>query len=794
MEPVHPPQGSPVPPLPVERAGTPQGTLVPAGNYPLVPVGRELAPPSVLSASPTPMTLLVALKRRWLLALTLGLVCGAVGAVVIWQMSPITWRAQTHLHVAPVRPFLLFHTPDGGTDYGMYKRMQIGLVHDRLVLTKALRTKEVANLPLVQAQGLQAIDWLDKQLQVDFTREPNMTISLSGSDPEQLVQLVNAVSKAYLDEIEFREQDGHRKRLVKLDELYEKYEGLVGKKRAALKDAAEGVGSQRSPVLQERYKLYYKELGVLQADLISARSKIRELQISIAELQGRTDRTHLIGQALAAQGLAPQGTPLVVPQIVVTLGVASFDASSLGKPTLLATNLDPVALEKQIEQHPKVVELQMQASESQKELQTLKLKLHRPETDARYLSVQKSLQSARKALDTLRVELRSEMPRELEQKRGAEIAAARAGYEEKLRHMQALEKLVDKQVSEKLAEIEKFGRNVVGLEFLTDEMQLVQEVHKRVSGQKEQLLVEMGADSRVTPPQNAYAIQTRDRNGQIRTAGMAGVGLFGLVVLAVGLWEFRARRVSGVGEVVHGLGLRLMGVLPLVPARALGKARSEPNGRWQQTLTESVDAARTVLVHAARLESLRVVMVTSALPGEGKTLLSSHLAVSMARAGYRTLLVDADLRRPSIYRLFDLPFGPGLSEVLSGQAELPAVVRPGPLEGLSVMTAGQWSSSAVHAVGLQRLHDLLEGLKGEYDFIVVDSAPVLLAADTLLIGQHADGVVLSVLRDVSRLPTVYAACERLASLNIRILGTVVGGASPDGYGSGYSYPAAANAS
>ncbi len=83
-------------------------------------------------------------------------------------------------------------------------------------------------------------------------------------------------------------------------------------------------------------------------------------------------------------------------------------------------------------------------------------------------------------------------------------------------------------------------------------------------------------------------------------------------------------------------------------------------------MLESIDATRTMLVHAARTGSHRVVMITSAVGGEGKTSLASHLATSLARSGLRTLLIDADLRSPSIHRLFDLPAGRGAERSAPG--------------------------------------------------------------------------------------------------------------------------------
>jgi capsular exopolysaccharide synthesis family protein len=217
----------------------------------------------------------------------------------------------------------------------------------------------------------------------------------------------------------------------------------------------------------------------------------------------------------------------------------------------------------------------------------------------------------------------------------------------------------------------------------------------------------------------------------------------------------------------------------------LGRATGTQNIHWQNRLTESVDGIRTTLLSAARFEGLSKVMVTSAVGGEGKTLLSCHLAVSLARAGCKTLLIDGDLRRPSVHKLFNMPLGQGLSELLRGEVEPDAVTNPGPLEGLSVITAGQSDSQAIQSLARGRIGELLQQFSESYEFVVIDSAPVLPVADAQLIGQHVDGVVVSVMRDVSRLPAVYAACERLGLLRIRILGAVVNGMQGNAYQSLY---------
>jgi capsular exopolysaccharide synthesis family protein len=268
--------------------------------------------------------------------------------------------------------------------------------------------------------------------------------------------------------------------------------------------------------------------------------------------------------------------------------------------------------------------------------------------------------------------------------------------------------------------------------------------------------------------------------------------VFGLLLFGVALWEFRSRKVNSASEVAEGLGLNVLGSLPALPPRlrrpAAGGAAPR-DLRLQNQMTEAVDAVRTLLLHQSRAGALQVVMVTSPGGGEGKTSLASQLAASLARAWRKTLLVDGDLRSPAAHKLFDVPLEPGLSEVLRDEVKIGDVVRPTPLSRLWMVPAGNWDSHAVQALAQDGVRGLLAQLKGEYEFIIVDSCPVLPVADSLLLAQHVDAVIFSVLRDVSRLPAVHAAHQRLSALGVRTLGAVVIGAGNDVSALAYQYPA-----
>jgi len=150
-------------------------------------------------------------------------------------------------------------------------------------------------------------------------------------------------------------------------------------------------------------------------------------------------------------------------------------------------------------------------------------------------------------------------------------------------------------------------------------------------------------------------------------------------------------------------------------------------------------------------------------------------------------LLDADLRNPAIHRLFGVSRSPGLCELMRGENDLAEAIQPTPAPQLTFIPAGRCDSLALQALAQDGFQTVCAQLRTAYDFIVVDSAPVLPVADSLLVGHHVDAVVFSILHDVSRLPKVYAAHQRLEMLGIRMLGAVVSGTHVDSYGPNYQY-------
>jgi succinoglycan biosynthesis transport protein ExoP len=337
------------------------------------------------------------------------------------------------------------------------------------------------------------------------------------------------------------------------------------------------------------------------------------------------------------------------------------------------------------------------------------------------------------------------------------------------------------------AENQEISQDSLYIDAIQDKILHADTAAKRIGEELEILSVELKAPSRVQQMEMADAPR-REEDKRVSMAGMAGLGTLGLFVFGVAFLEFRTRRISSIDEVTQGLGLRIMGALPPIRNAGHRSARSirgsDPYGG--NLLTESIDSIRTMILHSTGDRSLRTIMVTSASSGEGKTSLACHLATSLARAGMKTLLIDCDLRKPTIHRLFDVPPTPGFSEFLRGEVTADQVIRTTNANGPDLIPAGVCDPLALRALARAAPGTIFDVFCGSHDIIVLDTSPILPVTDALLVGRHVDATVYSILRDVSRLPWTIAALGRLKSLNIRILGAVVTGVRSQVYGPYYN--------
>ncbi len=202
---------------------------------------------------------------------------------------------------------------------------------------------------------------------------------------------------------------------------------------------------------------------------------------------------------------------------------------------------------------------------------------------------------------------------------------------------------------------------------------------------------------------------------------------------------------------------------------------------------EAVRTLRNTILLSDFDQRLRSIVMTSAEPGEGKTTLAVHLAVAHAASGKRTLLVDGDLRRPSVHARFGMTQNEGLSNVLTGELSWKDVVMP--IDGrpnLSILPAGPGSHRAADLIG-PRMSELLDEFAKEYALVILDSPPLLGFAECLQMASAADGVVIISRAGETKRKTVATVVSTLQRIRANILGVVLNRVTQQTSSDGYSY-------
>jgi polysaccharide biosynthesis transport protein len=193
----------------------------------------------------------------------------------------------------------------------------------------------------------------------------------------------------------------------------------------------------------------------------------------------------------------------------------------------------------------------------------------------------------------------------------------------------------------------------------------------------------------------------------------------------------------------------------------------------------------------------RVIAVTSPTAREGKTIVTSNLGIAMAEINKHVLVIEADTRRPSLHRVFGLSNKAGLSTLLSaGSAikdlDLKDVVLQSHIPGLDVLPLGPGGLEVWRLLCSPRMHELMVRFRAEYDFVLIDTVPVLAGPDARIMTRLADGAVLVVRAGVSRRDEARAALQRFLEDNTRPLGTILNDWKPKSgsyrYSGYYSYP------
>ncbi|MDZ4819369.1 MAG: polysaccharide biosynthesis tyrosine autokinase [Planctomycetota bacterium] len=677
--------------------------------------------------------ILHAFRRRWLLATFVAGLLAMIGTTITWFLLPSRFEVEAMLEFensqGMMRGRQAYTNPQAEE---IFRANEAQKIISRQILVAAIRSPAISNLSILKREGGEPIAFLEKSLQVYVPKGSGILyIKMVGDNAKDMVQIVRSITDTYLKEMA-RDEKTQRSRV---------YESVNTRLTESKKDfnkqteqyiaLARASGSQASQETKGKESALQFQIQELSSDLRQQKLRLGDVRIELARAQSREKKM--------ASG--------DVPEDILNLEMMN---------------------------NPQMIELVKMQSELQTVLQQQQ-QISRNLRDPSVRRFQERLAGVNEQIEKLKVTLRPAMIIKYLQGNSSQSFESVEGLQAQVKVLEDLVKDLHEQLQAKTDDLAILSKDNAELLARKEMLETIAKTNNELSARLNELALEQD-----NPMPVGLLKEADEPEGSSILYRAIITSLVGLLCLCVGLGsvvmlEYTKQRVSSLSEVGHGgLGIRVLGTVPNF-AR-LARSNSPAAGQTVSgILAESIDSVRTMLLGGKRSDSPRVILVTSADEHEGKTTVATHLAASLARAGRRTLLADGDLRKPSIHTLFDQPMQAGLCEVLRDEVEVESVIQPAQVEGMWLLFAGQCDQLALASLAKESGESAFRTLRADYDFVIIDTGPVLNFADTLLMGSHADAAVLTILRDVSQIPKVYEARERLEAVGVPVLGGVVGG-------------------
>jgi len=686
-----------------------------------------------------------AFRRRWLPATALALTLGSLAGILTWLFLPRNFEAVAWLRVRDKSGMYGAGAGRDNAEYEAYRKTQVQLIKSPFVLTSALRRPGISTLATFSGED-DPVGWLMRNIQVSAPMESEVVqVRLRGENSKEVTQIVNAVTQAYLNDVVNKEKS---ERLQRRDTLERKYKENMAEVRAGLDtyhNLAKSLGTADSAEVTTQRSLLLDHLGTLRAQINQNQRDLTLIDAELAIMDAKDKGEISLEQA--------------VPEETV-------DALLLRDPQFAELRERLAAIEES---------MAYQAERSA-----------RGGNDPAVKRLEAMRDAMIRRLEDRKEELRPQIVAQLalDSSNRRTGAAAESPVVLRMRREILAKQLEDanKQFDKVADEVKALGAANADLLARKQEIEQLMKVTDQMGVQLNATEIDVSMPNRVELIEEASPPEGSDdlfRTMLSALAAAAGLVIGGGTIV---LFEYLRDRVSTPDEVSQRVGLRVIGTVPRV-----SRSRKRPN---DSHVSECVDGIRAVVSQTGR-EAPRVILVTSAVEHEGKTTFAAQLAASLARSGKRTLLLDGDLRHPNVHLALGLDLRAGLPEVLRGEVSADEAVQPTAIDGLFAVTGGACDYAAITALSRPESAAAIKHYRDSFDHVVIDAGPVLAFADVLLLGQLSDIVLVATMRDVSRMPQVTSAVDRLRSVGVRVLGAVVNGVTDSAPRRLYASPPAA---
>jgi len=680
----------------------------------------------------------------------------AAAAAGIWLFLPLSKQTVAVVFQISSQSQALIPGVDSRVDFAAYKQSQMALIKSRRTLNAALNYPGIKDLAIIRTAEPDAITWLDKQLTVDArTGSEYVRVTLEGDDDRELLVLLGAIEKAYQaatyerdNGARIRRQDELEKSLLEAKNELKRYHDQIEEIGTLIGGTDRTAFSPDDKLRQDEFLKALDERNAANTELDSIKASLEDAKKTLDVMRNAPRRAAVIAMGSAVWAATfPQG------------GTSQSESVAL-----LA------AIDETLRQDQKLREYEDAVESASKSVLKIEDLLQPGATNPALVKAREDLKTAELHRDNYKQEAQTRLASYLKEKaiRNQELAVTRiqADHDRAKRRFERS----DARLVVVKKEIEQANKYKLDLENLQKGIAQKEKYRAAMADELEKMKVELRAPPRVVLAEEPYVVLGLEGNRRLKYTLLGALGVFLLGFGGLVMWEHRSRRVTRTEEVSTEPGMRLIGTIPPFDPNTEATAPTDAHS----ALVEAIDTTRIMLTHGGPdAAKLRLLLVTSAVSGEGKTTLSGNLAISLTRAGFRTLLIDGDMQAPSAHVLFDLPDSPGLSELLRGEGSVARAIRKTPIPGLSVLPAGQWNISTRQSLVGDRWRLLKRELESQFDFVIIDTSPLLLVSDAMLLAREADGVVLSVLLGVSQISRVAETVNRLHAIGAELAGVVV---------------------
>lgn len=758
----------------------PEGALAPWSPSPLAakPAGAasgevagEVAAPRMFN----PRIVARALKRHWWQILAIWAIGSAgLGYLAYTKIRP-SFEATAWLQVEPPAREILVQSRNG-VDFGPYLDTQVLLVTSPDVLANAIADPAIAQLPKIHNAADPEVE-LRREIAAAVQRGTHLIkVQMIGENPVEVAAIVNAVVDAYLEKAKTWTDEAAKDQIDKLAEMERDLKKKVDDLRTRVRELARSAGAAPDPaagkgedgkesgplkyqVTMEQYRQFNMELYKLLIERYKA-------EVTVKYLEEELNRSRP-----AAAG------PMTEEQIIK-------------------------AVTDEFTGHPEAVNLLNRRDDAAKKAKAAKARV-RDVRDPTRRRADEELADAEQAYKDLWETMYPMLRRRILTTPvggGPDVATLQregtvSNAKIELARIKLHEKLLGEQIKDASIEVTKATGEIYDVQYAKDELQHQKDTLTIVTKHKEELVYEAGQGTRIKRIAKASAARSASGDNRMKVLLAIPVMMLMLACLLFIALEFHSGRVADPDELSQRTRVGVIGIVPPLPSlnsptRALSARGAQNERRRVEEFVQSLDHLRvTLCAHRPGQSDRRCFLITSATGGEGKTTLAAQLAGRCANAGLMTLLIDADLRRPSLGDLLEVPEGPGFVDVLTGDATPEAaMVVIGNAGGFHLLPAGTIGRDPSRLLHGDRLGKVIAQFRETFDVVIIDAPPVLAVPDALLLGRWTDGVILAVRHDTSRFPLVERANKRMASVGVPVLGAVVNGCpTPDSAYGSYRY-------